>query len=293
MSTQIPVYSIHNFQKLRREDEFYANQLNAHVKEHHFTHLPHKHDFYLVVLITKGSGRHEIDFESYEASPGMVFLLKPGQMHYWSFSDDIEGFVFFHSRDFYDNGYLATSINHYPFYSTNQNPPFVQLNEHKQHEIAVLMSTLVAEHANLAALKWLKIHALISLIYIEITREYTSSNTVKSKKYLDKMRQFEDLVEMHFKEQKFVKNYADLLHITEKHLNRVTKDCINKTSTQLISERIILEAKRLLIYGKLNVSEISDTLGFNESSYFIRFFKKNTGFTPLEFLKHQQQIRVN
>lgn len=291
MKTQIPVYSIHNFQQLKREDEFYANQLHPHVKEHQFTHLPHKHDFYLVVLITHGTGHHEIDFESYEATPGTLFFLKPGQMHYWSFSEDIEGFVFFHSRDFYDNGYLATNINNYEFYSGSQSTPFVHLSKVKEQAVASLMSVLVDEHRNKELLKWVKIHSLISLIYVEISREYTTKNTFKNKTYLSKMRQFEDLVEIHFKETKLVKHYAELLNITEKHLNRITKNCINKTSSQLISERVTLEAKRLLIHGKLNVSQISDTLGFSESSYFIRFFKKQTGLTPLEFLKTQREPR--
>ncbi len=81
-----------------------------------------------------------------------------------------------------------------------------------------------------------------------------------------------------------LKNYAFKLNITKKHLNRVAKSCIGKTSTQLISERIILEAKRMLIYSKLNVTQIGEELGYFDNSYFVRFFKKNVGITPFAFL---------
>ena len=98
------------------------------------------------------------------------------------------------------------------------------------------------------------------------------------------MRQFEELVEENFKEMKFAKDYASKLNISEKHLNRIVKNCLNKTSSSLIQERVILEAKRMLMHSELNVTEISVALGFNESSYFIRFFKKKTGVTPMGFL---------
>ena len=102
--------------------------------------------------------------------------------------------------------------------------------------------------------------------------------------YVRILRQFEDLIEDNFRSEKLVKQYAFKLNITEKHLNRVTKSCIGKTSTQLISERIILEAKRMLFYSKLNVSQIGEALGYFDNFYFVRFFKKNVGITPLAFL---------
>ena len=117
-----------NFKTSRKDDVFYANYLNPHVKTHHFTELPHKHDFYLVVLITQGTGTHEVDFKSYDVEPGIMFMLKPGQMHFWKFSDDIDGFVFFHDATFFDEGYSAMSIREFDFFSSMQNEPVVYLS---------------------------------------------------------------------------------------------------------------------------------------------------------------------
>jgi AraC family transcriptional activator of pobA len=289
MSKTFPVYSINEFKSLNLDSEFYANLLNPHVKEHHFTNLPHKHDFYLIVLITGGSGVHEVDFESYSVTPGMLFILKPGQMHFWKLSYDIDGYVFFHSRDFYDKGYLANSLKDFEFYSSYQNPPCIQLKMETISILKVLMQELVNEYTHDHVLKWQKIHSIINLVYVEVARIYTPIHKVNSEKYLLRVREFEDLVEENFKRVKFAKEYADKLNITEKHLNRITKNCLNKTSSQLIGERILLEAKRMLMHSKLNVTQISEELGFNESSYFIRFFKKHTEVTPLNFLNRYKR----
>lgn len=285
MKEGFPVYSIQNFETIDSRDVFYVNHLSDHVKTHHFTEFPHKHDFYLTVLITHGSGKHEIDFESYDVVPGTVFMLKPGQMHFWKFSADIEGFIFFHNSIFFDEGHLTTGIKDFEFFSSLQNPPVVYLKQQVVPLIEGFMCDLVAEYTQERYHKWSKIRSLINLIYIEIGRNYVPIYHIESLTYLTKVRQFEDLIELNFKFMKFPKDYASLLNISEKHLNRIVKNCLNKTSSTIIQDRVLLEAKRMLMHSQLNVSEISDELNFSESSYFIRFFKQKTGLTPLNFLK--------
>src|SRR5688572_27569378 len=126
MSENLPVYNIRKF-KTGKENDFYVNHLSRHVKEHHFTNLPHKHDFYLVMLVTKGSGTHEIDFEKHKVAPGTLFMLKPGQMHYWKLSPNIEGFVFFHSKNFYEEGFVNSSLKDFAFYGTAPNRSIIKL----------------------------------------------------------------------------------------------------------------------------------------------------------------------
>ena len=205
-------------------------------------------------------------------------------MHYWELSDDVDGFVFFHSREFFDRGFISLSIKDFHFYNSFQGTPCFKLNENQLNKIKFIMNELVTEYVKNDFLKWQKIHSLILLVYIEISRVKTPLGNIKNQTYLTKLIQFEDLIEENFRNEKFVKEYASKLNITEKHLNRVTKSCIGKTSTQLICERIILEAKRMLFYSNLNVTQIGEELGYFDNSYFVRFFKKNVGMTPLAFL---------
>jgi AraC family transcriptional regulator, transcriptional activator of pobA len=83
---------------------------------------------------------------------------------------------------------------------------------------------------------------------------------------------------------KFPSEYASLLNLTERHLNRICKTCVNKTPTDLILERVILEAKRMLIHSTNTVAETADELGYLDNSYFSRLFRNKTGQTPKEFI---------
>lgn len=289
MNKEFPVYNIQKFQYKHLEPDFYANYVNPHVKRHHFTNLPHKHDFYLIILFTKGSGTHEIDFETLPVEPGTLFILKPGQMHYWQLSDDIDGYVFFHSKEFYDKRFVTASLNDFEFYSSFQNAPCIKLAGKPLQDLQSLMLDLVLENEGNEKLKWQKIHTLVTLIYITISRQYRPTYKIGSFVYLKRIRDFEELIESNFKRLRFTKQYARLLHISEKHLNRITKACLNKTSTQLIGDRILLEAKRMLMHSEYNVNQISEELGFSDTSYFIRFFKKNIGVTPLKFLNSYEK----
>ena len=281
---ELPIYRINKFEIEHNEGEFYTNYVNNHVKKHDFTNFPHKHDFFLVILFTQGIGKHEVDFETFSVERGSLFVLKPGQMHYWELSDDVDGFVFFHSREFFDQGFSSLSIKEFHFYNALQETPYFKLEDKQLSKIIFVMHELILEYAKHDSFKWQKIHALILLVYIEISRVKTHLGNNHNQTYVRILRQFEDLIEDNFRSEKLVKQYAYKLNITEKHLNRVTKSCIGKTSTQLISERIILEAKRMLFYSKLNISQIGEALGYFDNSYFVRFFKKNVGITPLAFL---------
>jgi AraC-like DNA-binding protein len=285
MPKTLPVYRILDFHQKNPGNHFYANDLHIHLKEHRFTNDPHKHDFYLTVLFTKGSGTHEVDFIKYKIKPGALFTLKPGQMHNWNLSKYTSGYVFFHSKNFYEERYTNDKLNNYPFFATFGNAPLTQLDASTGKYIEGLMAEIVSEYKRIKLRSDQKIHSLVNIIYIELMRSYAPTQKTQNQTYLMQVQKFEDLIEQHYRDFKLPKEYATKLFITEKHLNRITRSLLNKTSTQLIGERIILEAKRSLFNSKLNISEISNELGFNDTSYFIRFFKKHVGETPLSFSK--------
>jgi AraC family transcriptional activator of pobA len=285
MAKNVPVYGILDFRQKDPSVHFYANDLHIHLKDHQFTNHPHKHDFYLTVLFTKGSGTHEVDFTKYKVKPGALFTLMPGQMHSWNLSGDTRGYVFFHSKDFYEERFTNEKLKDYPFFASFNTTVLVQLRGVTLHKIESSMGDIVKEYREMDIHSGQKIHSLVNIIYIDVMRVYAPTRTSLNETYLNQVQKFEDLIELHYKTLKYPGEYAAKLHITEKHLNRITRTCINKTSSQLIAERITLEAKRLLLGSKLNITEISDELGFSDPSYFIRFFKKHEDITPLSFSK--------
>lgn len=280
----LPVYKIKDFRKFSQEDAIYASELKLHVKNHDFTNSPHKHDFYFLVLITKGTGTHEIDFKKYPVKTGGLFLLRPGQMHNWKLSADCDGYIFFHSRDFYDAGFTSEHLQNFPFYASQHSTPTLLLKGKSFLTVKELLTQLLEEYQKNERFKLQKLRALVNLIYIEVSRLYTVSTEDVKENYQDKLKKFEALIDTYFREHKKANDYAGLMNVSEKHLNRISKTCLNKTSTDLISDRMILEAKRLLLQSKWSVTQIASELGFKDNSYFNRFFRKQTGETPMGFL---------
>jgi AraC-like DNA-binding protein len=99
------------------------------------------------------------------------------------------------------------------------------------------------------------------------------------------LRNFQKLIDLHYKEKKLTKDYAALLYVTPNHLNALSKDVTGHSAGELIRNRVLLEAKRLLVNAEMNVSQIADELEFADNSYFSKFFKKYVGVTPEVFRK--------
>jgi AraC family transcriptional regulator, transcriptional activator of pobA len=292
---QLPVYDIEKFRYLGTESNFYANSFKEHLKQHHrFILAPHRHDFYVGMLFTRGSGTHQIEFKNYDIKPGHVFMLAPGEVHDWKLSRDIEGYIFFHTREFFDLNFTYEKVDNYPFYCCLRNNPLIDLKNRSREEIEEIFSGIVDEYKRTELLKFQKLASLLNVLYIALSRIYLPDKILQSKnlQYLGKLKDLDQLIDKHFKAHKFPKDYALMMHISEKHLNRICKTCLNKTTTQLIVERIILEAKRRLAFSTSSVSQIADELGYSTSSYFIRLFKKNTGKTPAEFMRNFRQTSL-
>jgi len=286
---KIPVLNISQFKASTALNDVYINAFSNHIQRNkNLINKPHSHNFYLCVLFTEGTGTHEIDFNSYDIKPGRVFFLKPGQTHFWKFETEPQGFICFHSQEFYELKFLDHKLQTFPFFYSNQNPPFVELPPKKLEELNQKFQDAYSEYLQTHLFKALKIVNLINHIYIELARAYivnVNLEKLNSFNYSNTLETLERLINIHFYKEKFPKFYADQLNISTKHLNRVVKQTIQKTTSQLISERIILEAKRLMAHSSGNLANIAYTLEFSDYAYFSKFFKSKTGMTPLEFRK--------
>ncbi|MFA6457744.1 MAG: helix-turn-helix domain-containing protein, partial [Bacteroidota bacterium] len=100
---------------------------------------------------------------------------------------------------------------------------------------------------------------------------------------LDYTRLFKDLLDKNFAQKKNVSAFAELLHVSEKRLNHATSVVLGKTPKQMIDERVLLEAKRLLTHTSNTIKEIAFSIGFDEPTNFIKYFRKHTSHTPVEF----------
>ena len=282
---QLPVLNIEQFNANIQSGEVYANDFEVHLEKFHSAITkPHKHDFYLVVLFTKGKGVHEIDFESYPIQPGALFLLYPGQTHHWEFEEKAAGYIFFHSKEYYEMLFPNKRLDDYPVYYSSYNLPYVQLNDSQSRTFEGRFEQLFTEFSQEEPMKNRRLGLLIDLLYVDITRLLMQlPMTEQPKKKMVKLKQLEGLIESHYIQQKKPTFYAESLHVSTKHLNHLVTESLGRSTTTLIQERIILEAKRLLVHGGYSVREVAFALGYEDPSYFTRLFRKKCGMTPSEF----------
>ena len=269
--------------------DIYVNTISNHLETSHLhINKPHKHNFFAAFFFTQGSGNHEIDFNSYEVKPNSIFLLSPGQTHTWQLSDDVEGIIFFHSQEFYEARYLHDFLSDYAFFSNVQNQADLYLDRHMSSEMIFLFQKLHAINSLDCIKKNQLLLSLVTQIYIGLENGLGSSalgDVNKHDRYYIKFLKFQRLVEENFITEKSVERYADWMNVTAKHLSRINRAIIGKSTLEIIMDRTILEAKRDLIFGNKNISQVAEDLGYSDSSHFSKIFKNKTGKTPSQFLK--------
>lgn len=282
---QLPVYSLHNFSSPERKSQQF--QVEVFDTNRHFSvKYPHRHDFFEVLYLAKGSGFHVIDSNKYEIHPPCIFFMSPGQAHKLELSQDIEGFIFIFNADFYLlNRSDQNSLIEFPFFYTVQqdNPP-LQL-EH-QEDIAFIERLFIQGISELRKQVYSveMMRSLLDLILTTCASRYKSSDNSKTKgKGHILVKRFYQMVEENYQKNLSLSDFAALLTVTPNHLTQTVKLLTGKTSTQIIAQKQILETKRLLLHTSLNISQIASQLNFEDSSYFSKFFKRETKLTPLEF----------
>lgn len=289
---QLPEIKLLKIDDLNQEDSnahFYANLISKHlISNHSRIESHHKHNFYAVFLFTRGTGMHEIDFNRYEVKPGAVFFLTPGQTHCWDLSPDTEGYLFFHSREFYETYHVKTLLKDFVFFESFQTEKCFYLKDNELEKVKPFFADILNEYQSNQWKKNQLINSYLAQLYIWLNRFVSTKSLLnfdELKRYQTIYTGFEDVLESNFLKIRNAGEYADILNITQKHLNRIVKSITGKTTTSVIAERIVLEAKRELIFSQKSVGEIADDLNFSDVSYFIKFFKKYTQETPAEFAR--------
>lgn len=286
MSIKMPTYSICNLLGADRcMTEIVVTGLRDFVDSHRDIQFPHRHNFYQIVLFTRGGGWHSIDFRRYELRPHQVYYMAPGQIHTWEFEPDTDGYLVNFNESFF------TSICHnphfvrdFPLFNTITGNSVNTLTASCCSEVEQTFASMLQEFEKGGEYVMDILRGMLIIILVKLSREMSEPFREGATKHnLVQMRQFEKLIEQHFREKRLPKEYAELMFITPSHLNALTNGVVGKSAGELIRERILLEAKRLLTNSDLMISQIAEELHFEDNAYFTRFFKKYLGVTPEGF----------
>ena len=249
---------------------------------------PHRHDFYEVLYVTEGVGTHFIDFNAYPIEPNTFYFISPGQVHYWKTTVPIEGEILAFTEDFLllaPSDYMV--LQELSFFHTVEGSPTLQLNESDHLQIIQLFLTIAKEFKvyDFRAASVLRSYLHILLVQIQricaIQEAKVSNGQDKIAQKLT--RRFKQLITQKFTTGQSMQEYADQLNISVNHLNKTVKAATGHTPGQLIRQEVVLEAKRLFQHTDLTVTEVGHRLGFDDPSYFGRFFKREAGVSPGQF----------
>ncbi len=250
---------------------------------------PHRHDFYHFVWVTRGAGRHVIDSQSYEVRPNTLFFMTPGQVHDFVLSDDAKGHTFSFSRDFFALASENTlSLAEAPAAVLERLASVVYLNDSQAKDLSPIVEAIIEEYTAEQSSYHDAVRCYLRIFLIRIARVGSGKASAgpSSRKSL-LARRFRKSLEQHFETVNAVAGYARLLNVTERALNDAARHAFGTTAAQLIRERVMLEAKRLLAHSDSSVAEIADRLGFDDPAYFSRCFRKHTKRSPVEFRRLQ------
>ncbi|TAH19664.1 MAG: helix-turn-helix domain-containing protein [Cytophagales bacterium] len=283
-----PTYCIANYPENDGLEQigntFYITKLSSLVQGFPNIDKPHTHTFYMLMIVTQGTGRHTIDFVDYPIHAFATFFLTPGQVHSWELSPNVDGYAIFFEANFFIQTYKSR-LYEYPFFNSQESLPYLAISG----DTNFIHSMLTYQYQTYLAATPTKPDILLAYLYIilEYLKRIYDEQPPKqvNSPHFSKWRNFEILLNEHFSKKKEVGEYAKMMNISANYLNVLCKNSVGKTASQLIQERIITEAKRLLVHTSLNIKEISYQLGFEDYAYFSRFFKKYAQLTAEGFRK--------
>jgi len=283
---QLPIYSLHNFSSPeRKSQQFQVEVFDA--NRHFSVKYPHRHDFFEVLYLLKGSGYHVIDTNKYEIKPPCVFFMSPGQAHKLELSNDIEGFIFIFTADFYLlNRSNQNTLIEFPFFYTihQDNPPLLLKNENDIRFLESLFRQSISEIRDAVESNTEMLRSILDLILTTCAARYeVTKNLLNKGKGQILVKRFFHLVEENHQKNLSMSDYSGMIGITPNHLTQTVKLLTGKTSSQIVKAKQLLEIKRLLVHTNLSVSEIANQLNFEDQSYFTKFFKRETGITPIQY----------
>ncbi|RZL20038.1 MAG: helix-turn-helix domain-containing protein [Pedobacter sp.] len=287
VKVKIPVYDIKSIDRGARGN-LMVQRFDSYL-ENHYEHLhrPHRHSFFHMVLFTAGTGTHTIDFNTYTVMPFQMYFMVPGQVHSWHFDKNIQGYVVHFEEELF-----TTFLSHpqylerFTFFRGGIESAVCNLPPAAHNSMIRLFESMLQESAGDTEQNLDMIRLRLLEIFINVDRycgHKQANPGVQHKTTL--LRSYQDLIEKHYRDLRLPRQYADLLYITPNHLNALCQDLLGKTAGDLVRERILLEAKRLLTNANMTITEIAYNLNFKDNSYFNRFFRKDVGITPDEFRK--------
>lgn len=278
---------VHVDKQIKNKFEFQIQRFEDAVNVFKGSIPPNRFSHYYIALVTYGSGSKSIGLTTFNVSQGTVIFQSSGVVNSSrSFTPDTKGYILSFSSEFLLVNYTDKDfLRSMPFFQIGAKP-YLYINENEQHLLSDVYERIISEYTSNKELKDELLRFYVFELIYKAKRLYLENcnNSPEGKNTGSVItNNFIKLVEQHFLEKRQVSFYADLLTIHPNHLNVTVKKNTGKTCSELLQDRILLEAKCLLKSSSMSVKEIAFFLSFEDAGYFSKYFKKHTAISPLEY----------
>ena len=276
----------YDFFKTKYGNELLIDLIRLESLEKYITEgCPHYLTYYDITVLTGGKGVFCIDQYKYPIQQETVLFSSPGQIRYWDIELLPTGYVLIFEEEFLscflNDSQFISDLKYFNNYSCQ---PKLTLLADDAGYLIKLMENIEKEIETFGSNDQHLLKALLCQALVWLNRKYSAVNPSNGSEDFNRyIRQYIKLVNRKFCIHHSVSYYAEALNITSGHLNDLCKSHLGISAKQYIQNRIIIEAKRLLLYSDLQVVEIASRLNFEDPSYFVRKFRQVTGSTPLSF----------
>lgn len=272
----VPFTEVRHFQP---EDCLHYEPVNVRGRIHHWTIPAHRHDgLHQFQLLTQGSLVATLDGERHELRAPAALMIAPGVVHGFVYEPESIG------QQVTVRSELLGSIASHARLGEQLRRTILLGNQARDSLRACedLYDELAREFHGCQPGRTEALQALVQLIGLWFLRRDVGAGSRQEPRQLRDalVRRYRALIELHFRQQHLVRQYAELLAVTPDHLSRLCRATTGLGALDLLHERLTLEARRMLAYSSATVAEVSNELGFDDPAYFSRFFAKASGNSP-------------
>jgi AraC family transcriptional activator of pobA len=248
---------------------------------------PHRHNYFVIVWVKKGSGTHLIDLDKFEIKDDTIYCIAPGQIHLLKSNGAADGYVISFTAEF-----MALEEESFDLlfgaglFNSLIHSPVISVDTDMKEEMEDMAGKMMKEYANFFLLRSEILRGYLKIFLIYLTRQFQRPEKEEAySKNMDLVRKFQALIDKNFMIKRMVTDYAGELAVTPNYLNEVVKKLTGFPASHHIQQRIILEAKRQAAYSNLTMKEVAYQLGFDDIAHFSKFFKNASGQSFTDFRK--------
>ncbi len=278
-----------NFLRDIKVHGIYYNSFSRYLDLYPFIKKEHLHDFYTVLLFSKGNSAIRVNSDTFRVQPQTICLIAPGQLHSFEGLEDMQGLVFFFCQDFYVEEFSFIRLLNV-FSCTLQiaginSSPSIILSDTEFNQVNEIMKLIEHEYKqqNSRDNSAVVIRSLLNIMLLKVSDFYDAKSEKSKKSDSIFIHNLSSLVDSYFISEHHIGFYTSAFNVSEKQLNEICNKNFNCGLKKIINDRLMQEARKLLLHSELSVSEISYKLNFEDNSYFNKVFKKQTSLTPKRF----------